>query len=328
VLTYKNHPETFMKRLLACVAMLWATVAAAQYPDKPVKLVVPFAPGGNIDFIARTLQSKLSEYLGVSVVIDNRPGAGGILGAAYAARQPADGYTLLLANTGVIVIYPAIYKQLSYDPLKDFVPVARATTNELVAVVNPGVPARDLKEFIAYSKSSGGKISAAVAGVGSSQHFAMEMVKRSAGVDMLMVPYKASVPALNDVLGGQVQFMVDAPPVVQSFVQTGRLRALAVTGSKRLATLPNVPTFTEAGLPGIDATGFQGFLAPAGTPDAIVNTVSRAVLKALQQPEVIQQLRGQGLEPAGMDARAFNAFVHTEAPKWANLAKAANIKAD
>ncbi|WP_063923065.1 Bug family tripartite tricarboxylate transporter substrate binding protein [Cupriavidus basilensis] len=317
-----------MKRLLACVAMLWATVAAAQYPDKPVKLVVPFAPGGNIDFIARTLQSKLSEYLGVSVVIDNRPGAGGILGAAYAARQPADGYTLLLANTGVIVIYPAIYKQLSYDPLKDFVPVARATTNELVAVVNPGVPARDLKEFIAYSKSSGGKISAAVAGVGSSQHFAMEMVKRSAGVDMLMVPYKASVPALNDVLGGQVQFMVDAPPVVQSFVQTGRLRALAVTGSKRLATLPNVPTFTEAGLPGIDATGFQGFLAPAGTPDAIVNTVSRAVLKALQQPEVIQQLRGQGLEPAGMDARAFNAFVHTEAPKWANLAKAANIKAD
>jgi len=317
-----------MKRLLACVAMLWATVAAAQYPDKPVKLVVPFAPGGNIDFIARTLQSKLSEYLGVSVVIDNRPGAGGILGATYAARQPADGYTLLLANTGVIVIYPAIYKQLSYDPLKDFVPVARATTNELVAVVNPGVPARDLKEFIAYSKSSGGKISAAVAGVGSSQHFAMEMVKRSAGVDMLMVPYKASVPALNDVLGGQVQFMVDAPPVVQSFVQTGRLRALAVTGSKRLATLPNVPTFTEAGLPGIDATGFQGFLAPAGTPDAIVNTVSRAVLKALQQPEVIQQLRGQGLEPAGMDARAFNAFVHTEAPKWANLAKAANIKAD
>ncbi|WP_454733049.1 MULTISPECIES: Bug family tripartite tricarboxylate transporter substrate binding protein [Cupriavidus] len=317
-----------MKRLLACVAMLWATVAAAQYPDKPVKLVVPFAPGGNIDFIARTLQSKLSEYLGVSVVIDNRPGAGGILGAAYAARQPADGYTLLLANTGVIVIYPAIYKQLSYDPLKDFVPVARATTNELVAVVNPGVPARDLKEFIAYSKSSGGKISAAVAGVGSSQHFAMEMVKRSAGVDMLMVPYKASVPALNDVLGGQVQFMVDAPPVVQSFVQTGRLRALAVTGSKRLATLPNVPTFTEAGLPGIDATGFQGFLAPAGTPDAIVNTVSRAVLKALQQPEVVQQLRGQGLEPAGMDARAFNAFVHTEAPKWANLAKAANIKAD
>ncbi|WP_020423690.1 tripartite tricarboxylate transporter substrate binding protein [Cupriavidus sp. WS] len=317
-----------MKRLLACVAMLWATVAAAQYPDKPVRLVVPFAPGGNIDFIARTLQSKLSEYLGVSVVIDNRPGAGGILGAAYAARQPADGYTLLLANTGVIVIYPAIYKQLSYDPLKDFVPVARATTNELVAVVNPGVPARDLKEFIAYSKSSGGKISAAVAGVGSSQHFAMEMVKRSAGVDMLMVPYKASVPALNDVLGGQVQFMVDAPPVVQSFVQTGRLRALAVTGSKRLATLPNVPTFTEAGLPGIDATGFQGFLAPAGTPDAIVNTVSRAVLKALQQPEVVQQLRGQGLEPAGMDARAFNAFVHTEAPKWANLAKAANIKAD
>ncbi|WP_420991531.1 Bug family tripartite tricarboxylate transporter substrate binding protein [Cupriavidus sp. 30B13] len=317
-----------MKRLLACIAMLWATVAAAQYPDKPIKLVVPFAPGGNIDFIARTLQSKMSEYLGVSVVIDNRPGAGGILGASYAARQPADGYTLLLANTGVIVIYPAIYKQLSYDPLKDFVPVARATTNELVAVVNPSVPAHDLKEFIAYSKSSGGKISAAVAGVGSSQHFAMEMVKRSAGVDMLMVPYKASVPALNDVLGGQVQFMVDAPPVVQSFVQSGRLRALAVTGSKRLATLPNVPTFTEAGLPGIDATGFQGFLAPAGTPDAIVNTVSRAVLKALQQPEVIQQLRGQGLEPAGMDAKAFRAFVHTEAPKWANLAKAANIKAD
>ncbi|WP_454726666.1 MULTISPECIES: Bug family tripartite tricarboxylate transporter substrate binding protein [Cupriavidus] len=317
-----------MKRLLACVAMLWATVAAAQYPDKPIKLVVPFAPGGNIDFIARTLQSKMSEYLGVSVVIDNRPGAGGILGASYAARQPADGYTLLLANTGVVVIYPAIYKQLSYDPLREFVPVARATTNELVAVVNPGVPAHDLKEFIAYSKSSGGKVSAAVAGVGSSQHFAMEMVKRSAGIDMLMVPYKASTPALNDVLGGQVQFMVDAPPVVQSFVQTGRLRALAVTGGKRLATLPNVPTFAEAGLPGIDATGFQGFLAPAGTPDAIVNTVSRAVLKALQQPEVIQQLRGQGLEPAGLDAKAFKAFVHTEAPKWANLAKAANIKAD
>ncbi|WP_265307415.1 Bug family tripartite tricarboxylate transporter substrate binding protein [Verminephrobacter eiseniae] len=317
------------RRLWVLVALLWSSVAWAQdYPNRPIKLVVPFAPGGNIDFIARTLGPKLSEYLGTAIVIDNRAGAGGIIGAAHATTQPPDGYTIFLGNTGTNAIYPAIYAKLPYDPLKDFAPVARTTTNEFLAAVHPGVPANSLKEFIAHAKAHPGKVNAAVAGSGSSSHFAIEMVKREAGIDALVVPYKTSAPALTDLLGGQVQFMLDAPPVTLEYIKSGRLRGMAVTGSTRLASLPDVPTFDEAGLPGINASGFQGVFAPAGTPPAILDKLADAVIKTLAQPEVRERLASQGLNVAPMNPKEFTAFVQAEAPKWAQLAKAANIKAD
>jgi tripartite-type tricarboxylate transporter receptor subunit TctC len=319
-----------MNRFVAALAaVLWFGTAWGQaYPDKPIKFVVPFAPGGNLDFIARTVQPKLSEYLGVPVVIDNKAGAGGIVGAAFAAQQPADGYTILLGNTGTNAIYPAIYDKLSYDPFKDFIPVARTTTNDFLAVINPGVPANNLKEFIAYAKANPGKMSAAVAGVGSSTHFAFELIKRNAGIDMLMVPYKGSAPAVNDVVGGHAQFIIDAPPVTLEFVKAGRLRPMAVTGKKRLASAPDVPAFDEAGLPGIEASGFQGIFVPAGTPPAIVSKLSDAILRVLAQPDVRERFASQGLDTSPLDAKDFAAFIKSEAPKWAGIAKAANIKAE
>lgn len=319
-----------MKRIAAACALLalCASALAQPYPDKPIRFIVPFAPGGNLDFIARTLQPKLSEALGVPVVIENRAGAGGIVGAQYAAQQPGDGYTIFLGNTGTNAIYPAIYDKLPYDPLRDFVPVARTTTNEFLAVIHPGIPAANLKEFIAWAKANPGKASGAIAGAGSSTHFAFEMIKQRAGIDMLMVTYKASAPAVNDVLGGHAQFMIDAPPVTVEFVKAGRLRPLAVTGKKRLAAVPDVPTFDEAGLAGIDASGFQGVFVPAGTPPAAVARLSDAVLKALAQPDVRERFVAQGLEAAPLDAKAFDAFVRAEAPKWASVAKAANIKGE
>lgn len=319
-----------MKRLVAALAaLLWAGLAAAQpYPDKPIKFVVPFAPGGNLDFIARTLQPRLSEYLGVPVVIENKPGAGGITGAAYAAQLPPDGYSIFLGNTGTNAIYPATHASLPYDPFKDFAPVARTTTNEFLAAIHPGIPARTLTEFIAYAKANPGKVSGAIAGVGSSVHFAFEMIKRNPGIDMLLVTYKASGPAVNDVLGGHAQFIIDAPPVTVEFVKGGRLRPMAVTGKKRLAAVPDVPTFDEAGLPGVDASGFQGIFVPAGTPPAIVKKLSDAIVKALAQPDVKERFLAQGLDAAPMDAAEFSAFIRAEAPKWASVAKLANIKAE
>ena len=319
-----------MKRLvIAIAALVFASIAAAQaYPDRSIKFVVPFAPGGNLDFIARTLQPKLSEYLGVPVVIENKAGAGGIVGATYAAQQPPDGYTIYLGNTGTNAIYPAIYDKLTYDPFKDFVPVARTTTNEFLAVISPTIPANTLKEFIAYAKANPGKVSGAVAGTGSSTHFAFEMIKRNAGIDMLMVPYKGSGPAVNDVLGGHAQFMIDAPPVTLEFVKAGRLRAMAVTGKKRIASIPDVPTFDEAGLAGIEASGFQGIFVPNGTPPAMVAKLADAVLKALNQPDVRERFLAQGLDTSPLDSKDFGAFLRAEAPKWAALAKAANIKGE
>ncbi len=318
-----------MKRFLVLAAMFWAGIATAQnFPTKPIKLVVPFAPGGNIDFIARIIGPKLSDELKQPVVIDNRAGASGVIGAAYVATQPADGYTLLLGNTGTNAIYAATYDKLTYNPVKDFTAVARTSTSDFLAVINASMPARNLKEFIAYAKANPGKVSAAITGVGSSNHFATEPVRRNAGLDLLMVPYKASAPGLQDVMGGQVNLLVDAPTVTIESVKAGRLRGLAVTGKKRLAGLPDVPTFDEAGLPGVMATGFQGIFAPAATPPAVVARLSEALLKVLALPDVKDRFVAQGIEPSPMNAKDFNTFVQGEAVRWAKLAKEANIKSE
>ena len=262
------------------------------------------------------------------MIVENKGGAAGIVGAEYAARQPADGYTIFLGNTGTIGLNPSTYAKLPYDPLKDFAAVGQTTSNALLAVVHPAVPANSLQEFIVYAKANPGKVNCGVAGSGSLLHFASEMLKGQAGLDMQLVFYKGSGPLVTDLLGGQVQILLDAPPVSMSYVKAGRLKALAVTGAKRLAALPDVPTFDEAGLKGFDASGWQGVLVPAGTPAPAVAALSDALLKALAQPEVRERFATQGLDAAPSTPEQFGAHIRAEIEKWARIAKSANIKAE
>ncbi len=318
-----------MKRLLLILATLVCTVVQAQsYPNRPIRFIVPFPPGGNLDFIARTIQPKLAEFLGQPVVIENKGGAGGIVGAEFASKQPADGYTILLGNTGTLGIYPSVYPTLPYDAIKDFNGVGLTSTNAVLAVIHPSVPAGTLKEFIAYAKANPGKVSAAVAGSGSLLHFATESLKARAGIDLLVVPYKGSGPVLTDVLGGQVHLLIDAPPVSMAQVKAGKLRALAVSGTTRLAVLPDVPTFDEAGVTGVEASGWQGVAVPAGTPREVIAKLSEALYKTISLPEVRDKFATQGLEAAPMTADEFSAHIRKEVPKWAQIARSANIKID
>ena len=318
-----------MKKLLLVLLMFLCVAAQAQpYPNRPIRFIVPFPPGGNLDFIARVIQPKLSEALGQPIVIDNRGGAGGIIGAEFASKQSADGYTIFLGNTGTLGIYPAVYPQLPYDPIKDFAAVGMTSTSAVLAVLHPSVPANNLREFVAYAKANPGKVSAGVAGAGSLLHFATELLKSQAGIDMLIVPYKGSGPAATDVVGGQIQLLIDAPPVTMQFVKAGRLKAIAVSGKSRLAALPDVPTFDEGGVAGVDGSGWQGIAVPAGTPRAIIARLSAALAKTIALPEIQERFASQGLDPAVMTAEQFGAFIRAEVPKWKTIAKNANIKID
>jgi tripartite-type tricarboxylate transporter receptor subunit TctC len=320
--------ETHMKKWLLVLSALLCTSALAQpYPNRPIRFVVPFPPGGNLDFIARTIQPRLSEALGQQVVIENKGGAGGIIGAEYAARQPADGYTIFLGNTGTLGIYPAVYPKLPYDPIKDFSGVGLTSTNAVLAALHPSVPANTLKDFIAYAKANPGKIAAGVAGSGSLLHFATELLKSQTGIDLLVVPYKGSGPAVTDLLGGQVQLLIDAPPVTMAHIKAGKLKAIAVTGNARLAALPDVPTFAEAGVP-IDASGWQGIAVPAGTPPEAIAKLSAALAKTIALPEVRERFATQGLDAASSSAEEFAAHIRSEVAKWIRVAKSANIKVE
>jgi tripartite-type tricarboxylate transporter receptor subunit TctC len=315
------------KWLLVLTTLVCASALAQSYPNRPIKFIVPFPPGGNLDFVARTIQPKLSEALGQQVVIENKGGAGGIIGAEYAARQPADGYTIFLGNTGTLGIYPAVYPKLNYDPIKDFAGVGLTSTNAVLAALHPSVPANTLKDFIAYAKANPGKVAAGVAGSGSLLHFATELLKSQAGIDLLVVPYKGSGPAVTDLLGGQVQLLIDAPPVTMAHIKAGKLKAIAVTGNARLAALPDVPTFAEAGVP-IDASGWQGVAVPTGTPPEAIAKLSTALAKTIALPEVRERFATQGLDAASSSAEQFSAHIRSEVAKWIRVAKTANIKVE
>jgi tripartite-type tricarboxylate transporter receptor subunit TctC len=317
-----------MKKLLIIFATLVCTAVQAQpYPNRPIKFIVPFPPGANLDFIARTIQPKLSEALGQPVIIDNRCGAGGIVGAEYASKQPADGYTILLGNTGTLGIYPAVYPDLPYDPIKDFAAVGLTSTNAVLAVLHPSVPANSLREFIAYAKANPGKIAAGVAGSGSLLHFATELLKTQAGIDLLVVPYKGSGPAVTDLLGGQIQLLIDAPTVTMAYVKAGKLKAIAVTGKTRLAALPEVPTFEETGI-AVDASGWQGIAVPAGTPPEIIARLSDVLAKAIAQQDVRDRFATLGIDATPSTAAEFSALIRADVPKLILIAKRANIKVD
>jgi len=318
-----------MLRFLIALLVLGAQAAFAQgYPTKPIHLIVPFPPGGPTDIVGRLVGQKLAAGLGQPVIVENRPGAGGTVGSTAAAKVPADGYTLLYGSTSTLAIAPALYRDLAYDPRSAFAPISLVSRGAIVAAVNAELPAHTLQEFIALAKQSPGKLSYASAGSGTPPHLAAELFKSIAGVDLLHVPYKGGAPAINDLVGGQVQAIFEGQVVLLPHIKSGRVRALAITGMKRDPLLPDVPTFAEAGLPRYDAYFWSGLVAPAGTPAEVIAKLNSVLVLALNVPDARDALLRQGLEPAGTTPQQFAAFIASEVERWGQVAKASGAKLD
>lgn len=313
---------------LAIIAgALFVLPAAAQnYPVKPVRIVVPYPPGGIGDTVTRALAQGLGEQLGQPFVIDNKPGASQMIGAELVARAPADGYTLFLGSVTSLAINVNSQKKMNYDPAKDFAPVSMAFYSPLYLVVNPSVPAQSVKELIALGKAQPGKLTFASIGQGGSIHLAGELFRSMAGLDMVHVPYKGSAPALTDVIGGQVNLMFDAGVSALPQVRAGKLRALAVTSAKRSSSAPELPTVAEAAnLPGYEATIWFGLVAPAGTPRDIVTRLSQELAKVAQQPALRERFAPQGVELSATTPEEFAAIIKSEIPKWGKVLRDANV---
>ena len=314
--------------LVALLILGVVTGGSAQtYPNKPIRLIVGFPPGGSTDITARLVGQKLSASLGQPLVIDNKPGAGSNLGAEIAAKAAPYGYTLLMCTIANSINY-SLYKDLYYDLIKDFAPVTQTTSMLSFLVIHPSLPVRSVKELIALAKSKPGELNYASSGVGNSPHLAGEMFKMMAGVDMVHIPYKGTGPELNDLLAGTVKIAFETTPAVLTHVKDGKLLALAVNSAKRTPLLPNVPTMSEAGVPGFEMTSWNGLAFPAGTPKEIITRVYQETLKAIQIPEVREKLSSLGADPVGSTPEQFAAFIQAETKKWAKVIKDANVKVD
>jgi tripartite-type tricarboxylate transporter receptor subunit TctC len=303
------------------VAPCMQPLLAQDYPAKTIRIVVPYPAGGTADMLARTIGQKMTESLGQQVIIDNRPGAGGNIGADLAARAAPDGYTFLMGTVATHAINPHLYAKMPYDPAKDFAPIVLVATLPNLLVVNPSLPARSVKELIALAKAKPGELAFASAGNGTSQHLSGELFKKMTGVDMIHIPYKGSAPAVTDLVGGQVQLMFDNLPSSLPQVRAGKLRALAVTGPGRSPVLPDLPTLSEAGLPDFSITSWFALFAPAGTPVKILVRLNKEADKAIASKELRQQWMAQGIEPAGGTAEQLAAFRRIEASKWGKIAR-------
>jgi len=310
-----------MNRFLCAIAILCAAAAAASqpYPSKPLRLIVGYPPGGGIDFAARTLQSPLQEALGQNIVVDYKPGAGGTIAAGEVARATPDGYTLLLANTGPFAIAPYLQAKRPYDPVKQFTYVGQISQGSYIVVTRPDHPARDLKEFVAWVRANAGKVNYASGGAGTSTHLNGELMNLAAGLDMTHVPYKGSAPAMQELIGGQTQVLIDSGTVLLPQIRAGKLRALAVTGPKRDPQLPEVPTAREMGLAGMESVGFQGLVGPAGIPKDAVDKLAQSLAKALAVTDVRSRFANAGVEVHPLGPAEFAAFVRAENEKWSRL---------
>jgi tripartite-type tricarboxylate transporter receptor subunit TctC len=312
--------------LCAALALPSASaLAQAAYPNRPVRIIVPSAPGGGTDIIARELAAHFTKTMGQSFVIENKAGAGNMIGIEAAARAVPDGYTLLFVPSP-LVLNTVLYKSVPYKPVLDFAPITIAATAPNVLVVGPAVSARTLAEFIAQAKQKPGAISYGSAGVGTSPHMSMELFKSMAGVDLLHVPYKGTTPAVTDLLGGQIGAMFINSLTAKPHIDSGRLRALAVSGTKRIEALPNVPTVAEAGVPGYVSLQWYGLLAPADTPPAIVARLNLEAYKALKTDAIKQKLAADGADPVGSSPGAFATLIREELEKWTRVAQTANIE--
>jgi tripartite-type tricarboxylate transporter receptor subunit TctC len=304
------------------------STAVANYPTKPVRLIVPFPPGGGTDFVARTVQARLAEGLGQQIIIDNRAGATGIVGTELGAKAPPDGYTLTMATGATISANMALFPKLPYDPPKDFAPITLIASQPNVLAVHPSLPAKTVRDLIAIAKSRPGQLSYASSGSGSSHHLSGELLKIMSGINIVHVPYKGTGPAIIDAVGGHVEVIFSGIAAILPQVKSGKLRALAVTQAQRSAILPALPTIAESGLPGYEITSWHGMLAPAGTPHAVVLRVRNSVAKALESADVRERFASQGAEPVGSTPEAFAKFMHADIAKIAKLIKAAGIKPD
>jgi tripartite-type tricarboxylate transporter receptor subunit TctC len=314
--------------LLASASLLTAPLAQAQkFPDKPVRFIVPFPPGGGNDILARAMQPRLAELLGQPVIIDNKPGAGGNMGTDMAAKAQPDGYTIVIASNQV-TINPWLYSKLPFDIEKDLVPVAQAASVPMVLVVNPSVPANNVKEFIALAKANPGKLNHATPGTGTPQHIAFEVFNHEAGIKVTHVPYKGTGPALADLIGGQVQSAIGTMASVEPYVKAGKLRALGVTTPKRSQAMPNVPTIAESALPGFEVPLWYSILAPAGTPRDVVARLSSDIAKTLQTPEVRQRLTDQGFEVHYLNADQMADLMKRDTARWQKSIKDIGLKLD
>jgi tripartite-type tricarboxylate transporter receptor subunit TctC len=313
----------------ALLLLLFAGAALAQpYPTRPVKLLVPFPPGGNTDIVGRLLSQKLSDSFGQQVYVENRGGAGGTIGAEAAAKSPNDGYTLFFSTTGTLASAPSLQPNLRYDPIKDFAPITTLANAPVVVIVAVSLQPKNLRELIQLAKAQPGALKFGSAGTGHFVHIAGEMFKASAGVDLLHVPYKGVAQALIDLLGGRIDLMFDAFAQYEPHLQSGKLRALAVANPTRLARLPDVPTTAEAGLPDYVLASWFGLAAPAGTPREIIDRVNAEARKALAGTDVREALAKLGLEPGGNSPQEYAAMIADELGKWRRAVKAAGIKLD
>jgi tripartite-type tricarboxylate transporter receptor subunit TctC len=325
----KTMTKIFARRFLtaALLALVGSVpfAAAQEFPNRPVKIVVPWPPGGNVDFTARTVQNALADALGQQVIVDNRPGAGGTIGSAQVAKSPADGYTLLLGSSGTISAAPSVFKTISYDPARDFVAVGAIQYVPMILTAAPKTPFSNYAEFLAYIKAKNAPVSIASAGNGSSNHLAMELYARQAKLPLLHVPYKGSGPAITDLLGSQVETMMDQLTASIEYVKNGKLKGLAVTSLARSPLLPGIPTLDELGVKGYEAGTYTGLFAPAGTPPAVVAKLHAALRKALADPGVRERYRAAGADVWEMTQPEFDAYVRADLDKWRRVAREANI---
>ena len=316
----------FPRLLMGAAALLGATAAQAAYPERPVRVIVPFAAGGGADIVARLVFKGVGEQLGQSFIIDNRGGAGGIIGTDAVAKAAPDGYTLLLGQSGPNAINPAVYSKLPYDARKDFAPITQLTSYPYVVAVKNKLPVANLRELIELAKREPGTLTLSTAGQGSSSHLAVELFTRQAGISVIPVPYKGAGPALLDVVGGVVDMTFGDAASASKQAEAGNVKALAVTGSRRSPLLPNVPTVQEAGLPGYEASAWHAVLAPSGTPQPVIQTLHAAIVKVLSDPQLKARLAQDGIETVGSQPADFQRALETEIDKWKKVVDEAGIK--
>jgi tripartite-type tricarboxylate transporter receptor subunit TctC len=318
--------KALQKMLVLALLCAAPAAVATDYPTRPITLVLGFSPGGPSDVVARVITVKAAQVLGQRIVIDNRPGAGGNIAGEYVARAAPDGYTLLLANNGILVTNVSLYQKIGFDPVRDFQPITLVGAQANVLYVHPSVPARSLAELIAYAKANPRKLNYASGGHGTAGHLAGELFKTEAKIDIVHVPYKGTGPALQDVLAGHVQMGFSAVAPAGPHIQSGAVRPLAVTTLNRTALLPEVATIAELAIPGFEATTWHGLVAPAGTPKEVVATLHRALMTTLNDPEVRKSLTSLGVDVVGNTPEELAAYIQAEIPKWAAIVKASGAK--
>jgi len=321
------------QKLFSCgtaLALVLGTISglclAQNYPEKAIRIVVPFSPGGGTDITTRAFAPRLSSVLGQPVVVDNRPGAGGLIGSTLVAKSPGDGYTLLVASTGPMVITPALRLKMPYEVLRDFAPITQLITQPIWLVVHPSLPVKTVSEFIALAKARPGELTYGSSGVGNGTHLAAKIFESITGVNMVHVPYKGTAPAVTDLIGGHVQVIFSSISVMLSHIKQGKLRPLAVGSERRMPMLPNVPTMAESGVKGFDASSWYGFFAPAGTPGPIVARLNSEVSRILQSAEIRKLLLDDGAAPVGSTREKFVSHIRAELVKWREAVRAAGVK--